>query len=107
MTEPQTRSLIITRVRRQGPNIRSFELMPEDASDAHGVTFISGQVAVLAVGGEEPAAYGPGMRQMARYQKQYPLGEFVSHRYKLRDVHAAVQKSLEPGSLKVVLEPWS
>jgi threonine dehydrogenase-like Zn-dependent dehydrogenase len=62
---------------------------------------------ILSVGGEEPAAYGPGMRQMARYQKQYPLREFVSHRYKLRDVHAAVQKSIEPGSMKVVLEPWS
>jgi len=62
---------------------------------------------ILSVGGEEPAAYGPGMRQMARYQKQYPLGKFVSHRYKLRDVHAAVQKSIEPGSMKVVLEPWS
>jgi threonine dehydrogenase-like Zn-dependent dehydrogenase len=62
---------------------------------------------ILSVGGEEPAAYGPGMRQMARYQRQYPLGEFVSHRYKLRDVHAAVQKSIEPGSMKVVLEPWS
>jgi threonine dehydrogenase-like Zn-dependent dehydrogenase len=62
---------------------------------------------ILSVGGEEPAAYGPGMRQMARYQKQYPLREFVSHRYKLRDVHAAVQKSIEPESMKVVLEPWS
>ncbi len=62
---------------------------------------------ILSVGGEEPAAYGPGMRQMARYQKQYPLGEFVSHRYKLRDVRAAVQKSIEPESMKVVLEPWS
>jgi threonine dehydrogenase-like Zn-dependent dehydrogenase len=62
---------------------------------------------ILSVGGEEPAAYGPGMRQMARYQKHYPLGEFVSHRYKLCDVHAAVQKSIDPGSMKVVLEPWS
>jgi threonine dehydrogenase-like Zn-dependent dehydrogenase len=62
---------------------------------------------ILSVGGEEPAAYGPSMRQMSRYQKQYPLGEFVSHRYKLRDVHAAVQKSIEPESMKVVLEPWS
>ena len=62
---------------------------------------------ILSVGGEEPAAYRPGIRQMARYQKQYPLGEFVSDRYKLRDVHAAVQKSIDPGSMKVVLEPWS
>ena len=57
MTQPQTRPLIITRVRRQGPDIRSFELMPEDADGAHGLSFISGQVAVLRVGGEEPAYF--------------------------------------------------
>jgi L-iditol 2-dehydrogenase len=46
------------------------------------------------------------MRQMARYMKQYPLREFVTHRYGLRDVEAAVQKSIEPESMKVVFEPW-
>lgn len=61
---------------------------------------------ILGVGGEEPAAYGPSMRQMARYLKHYPLREFVSHRYGLRDVEAAVHKAIEPDSMKVVLEPW-
>ena len=61
---------------------------------------------VLAVGGEEPAAYGPGLRQMARYLKHYPLQEFVTHRFALRDVEAAVQQSIAPESMKVVLEPW-
>jgi NAD(P)H-flavin reductase len=57
MTEPQRRSLIITRVRRQGPDIRSFELISEDAGGSHDVPFIPGQVAVLRVGGEEPAYF--------------------------------------------------
>ena len=61
---------------------------------------------ILGVGGEEPAAYGPSMRQMVRYMNHYPLREFVTHRFALRDVHAAVQKSIEPESMKVVLEPW-
>jgi threonine dehydrogenase-like Zn-dependent dehydrogenase len=61
---------------------------------------------VLGVGGEEPAAYGPGMRQMVRYMKHYPLREFVTHRFGLRDVHAAMQKSMDVDSMKVVLEPW-
>jgi threonine dehydrogenase-like Zn-dependent dehydrogenase len=61
---------------------------------------------ILGVGGEEPGAYGPSMRQMARYLKHYPLHEFVSHRYGLRDVEAAVHKAIEPDSMKVVLEPW-
>jgi threonine dehydrogenase-like Zn-dependent dehydrogenase len=63
-------------------------------------------VRILGVSGEEPAAYGPGMRQMARYMKHYPLREFVTHRYPLRDVETAVKKSIEPESMKVVLEPW-
>ena len=62
---------------------------------------------ILAVGGEEPAAYGPGMRQMARYMKHYPLREFVTHRFGLRDVNAAMQKSMAADSMKVVLEPWN
>jgi threonine dehydrogenase-like Zn-dependent dehydrogenase len=61
---------------------------------------------ILGVGGEEPAAYGPSMRQMARYMKTYPLREFVTHRYGLRDVEAAMKKSVEAESMKVVLEPW-
>ena len=61
---------------------------------------------ILSVGGEEPAAYGPSMRQMVRYMKHYPLREFVTHRYALRDVHTAMQKAIEPESMKVVFEPW-
>jgi len=57
MTEQQTRPLIITRVRQQGRDIRAFDLMPVDASNAHGVAFISGQVAMLRVSEEEPAYF--------------------------------------------------
>jgi threonine dehydrogenase-like Zn-dependent dehydrogenase len=63
-------------------------------------------VRILGVSGEEPAAYGPGMRQMGRYMKHYPLPEFVTHRYGIRDVEAAVKKAIEPESMKVVLDPW-
>ena len=66
----------------------------------------SKNVRILGVSGEEPAAYGPGMRQMARYMKHYPLSEFVTHRYPLRDVTAAMQKAIDPESMKVVLDPW-
>lgn len=62
---------------------------------------------ILGVGGEEPAAYGPSMRQMARYMKTYPLREFVSHRFPLRDVEAAVHKSVSPDSMKVAIMPWA
>ncbi len=61
---------------------------------------------ILGVGGEEPAAYGPSMRQMARYMEHYPLREFVSHQFGLRDVEEAVNKSVAPDSMKVVINPW-
>jgi threonine dehydrogenase-like Zn-dependent dehydrogenase len=64
-------------------------------------------VRILGVGGEEPAAYGPSMRQMARYMKHYPLREFVTHRYRLGEAEEALRKSIDTDSLKVVLEPWS
>ncbi|MGA3194534.1 MAG: zinc-binding dehydrogenase [Terriglobales bacterium] len=64
-------------------------------------------VRILGVGGEEPAAYGPSMRQMARYMKHYPLGEFVTHRFGLREVDAAMKKSMDADSMKVVIDPWS
>jgi L-iditol 2-dehydrogenase len=64
-------------------------------------------VRILGVGGEEPASYGPSMRQMARYMRHYPLREFVSHRFPLREVEQAVHKSIAPDSMKVVIEPWA
>ena len=54
-------------------------------------------VRILGVGGEEPAAYGPSMRQMARYMRHYPLAEFVTHRFGLRQVDAAMKKSMDGG----------
>src|SRR5205823_7677523 len=53
----QTRSLIISRVREQGRDIRSFDFRPADESSAAPVRFIPGQVAVLRVKDEEPAYF--------------------------------------------------
>jgi Zn-dependent alcohol dehydrogenase len=43
---------------------------------------------------------------MVRYMKNYPLREFVSHRFGLKDVNAAMEKSMAADSMKVVMEPW-
>ncbi|HKC63113.1 MAG TPA: hypothetical protein VKB86_05720 [Pyrinomonadaceae bacterium] len=54
MEETAARSLIIKRASRQARDIRSFDMMPEDACDvAHALSFIPGQVAVLSVGSEQ------------------------------------------------------
>jgi hypothetical protein len=43
---------------------------------------------------------------MVRYMRHYPLQGFISHKFGLRNVDAAVQKSIEPESMKVVIDPW-
>jgi L-iditol 2-dehydrogenase len=64
-------------------------------------------VRILGVGGEEQAAYGPSLRQMARYMKHYPLADFVTDRFALKDVNLAMAKSNAPDSMKVVIQPWA
>jgi len=64
-------------------------------------------VRILGVGGEEPAAYGRSMRQMVRYMHHYPLQEFVTHRFGLRQVETAMKRSMAADSMKVVIDPWS
>lgn len=50
-------TLIITLVRDQGHDIRSLDLLPVGAEQAHGVAFIPGQVAMLRAHDEEPAYF--------------------------------------------------
>lgn len=57
MTEQSSRKLIVTRVRQQAREIRSFDLLPADAATSHGVAFRPGQVAILDVEGHEPSYF--------------------------------------------------
>jgi sulfhydrogenase subunit gamma (sulfur reductase) len=50
-------SLIIKRVRQEGREIRSFDMLPEGAQDSHGLSFIPGQVALLQAGDERPGYF--------------------------------------------------
>lgn len=55
--EKQKTPLIITGIRAQARDVRSFDLRPENAAGGHGVSFIPGQVAMLQVDGEAPAYF--------------------------------------------------
>lgn len=51
MTSQGLRTLVIKRVRDEGRNIRSFDMLPEQADDgANDIRFLPGQVAVLRAG---------------------------------------------------------
>ena len=57
MKQIETRPLIVNRVHDQGPDTRSFNLLPVGAEQTHGVVFIPGQVAMLSVRDEDPAYF--------------------------------------------------
>jgi NAD(P)H-flavin reductase len=57
MTDTTSRSLIVKRVRQEGREIRSFDMLPEGAQHAHGISFTPGQVALLQAGDERPGYF--------------------------------------------------
>lgn len=58
MTEQVARTLFIKRVRDEGQNVRSFDMLPEAAADGtHSVEFLPGQVAVLRVNGADSSYF--------------------------------------------------
>jgi len=57
MKQTETLPLMINRVRDQGSDTRSFNLLPVGAEQTHGVAFIPGQVAMLSVRDEDPAYF--------------------------------------------------
>ena len=57
MSEQPSQQLLITSVRQQGREIRSFDLLPAGADTAHNVSFNPGQVAILGVANEEQAYF--------------------------------------------------
>ena len=52
----EARSLVIKRIHEEGREVRAFDMMPEGAEGAHGLSFVPGQVAVLKAS-DAPQAY--------------------------------------------------
>jgi threonine dehydrogenase-like Zn-dependent dehydrogenase len=64
-------------------------------------------IRLAGVAGNEPGAYLSGMRQLARFRESYPVDELVSDVFPLAAVETAVERSVHPDSLKVVISPWA
>jgi len=63
-------------------------------------------IRLMGVAGEEPGAYLPAMRQLARHRSANPaIDRFVSDRFALADADIAMRRSIEPSSRKVVFAP--
>jgi threonine dehydrogenase-like Zn-dependent dehydrogenase len=65
----------------------------------------SKNIRLIGLTNHPSTGYGPALTLMERYADRYPLEEMVSHEYALDDVDAAMQMSMSPESLKVVMTP--
>ena len=65
----------------------------------------SKNIRLIGLTNHPSTGYGPALTLMERYADRYPLEEMVSHEYALADVDAAMQMSMSPESLKVVMTP--
>jgi sulfhydrogenase subunit gamma (sulfur reductase) len=56
MANKGSRALVIKRIHEEARGIRAFDVLPENASDGHGLVFAPGQVAKLRID-DEPATF--------------------------------------------------
>ncbi len=49
--------------------------------------------------------YASSLRLLQKYQRQFPFERIITHRYPLAEAETALLKSMEPDSMKVVIEP--
>lgn len=63
-------------------------------------------IRLMGVAGEEPGAYLPAMRQLARWRLVKPaIDRFVSDRFPLTEANTAMDRSMDLSSRKVVFVP--
>jgi threonine dehydrogenase-like Zn-dependent dehydrogenase len=67
--------------------------------------FCAKNVRLIGVSNHPFTHYGPVLDLMNRYSKQFPLDKVVTHRYKIDQAEAGLRKSVEPDTMKVVIEP--
>ena len=49
--------------------------------------------------------YDASLRLLERYQRQFPFERIITHRFPLAEAETALLKSMEPDSMKVVIQP--
>ncbi len=62
-------------------------------------------VRIIGVGNHPYPEYSKVLRMFERFMTAVPFGELISHRFSLECTRDALLKSMQPDSLKVVIEP--
>lgn len=65
----------------------------------------SKNIRLIGITNHPSTGYGPALTLLERHQDRYPFAEMVSHEFGLADAEQAMQMSMNPKSLKVVMNP--
>ena len=60
---------------------------------------------IIGVTNHPYTQYDAALRTLARHGDEFPFDEIVTHRYPLDDAERAVLRSMDPDTMKVVIEP--
>lgn len=60
---------------------------------------------IIGIRNHPSTGYGPAMELMRRWQDRFPWREFVTHRFPVADAPAAMRRSFDLDSMKVVIGP--
>lgn len=66
----------------------------------------SKNIRLIGLSNHPVTMYGNSMRMMKRYEETFRFDKLISHRYSIEDAQKAMMKSMEPDSMKVVIDPW-
>ena len=67
---------------------------------------VSKSLRLIGLSNHPFTSYGTSMELLLRIQDQFPLDEFISHRFPLEEAERAMQTALHKESLKVVFAPF-
>jgi L-iditol 2-dehydrogenase len=60
---------------------------------------------IIGAAGMPYQAYGRALRMMANFKKSIPFAKAVTHQFSVEDAEIALKKSIQPDSMKVVVNP--
>jgi threonine dehydrogenase-like Zn-dependent dehydrogenase len=60
---------------------------------------------IIGLGNHPYTKYEASLRLLKKYNGQFPFERIITHRYPLAEAEAALRKSMEPDSMKVVIQP--
>lgn len=62
-------------------------------------------IRLFGMNNHSSSSHYDSMKLMEKYRNQFPFERIISHRFKIDDAERALKKSMQPDSMKVVIQP--